>query len=133
MLPKRLLLATPLLLLAKAAMATPRVSRIRFHLPGNETPVTTFRPSAPAIHVVAELADATAGMQVKMIWIAVNTENTPPNTRLIDQTINITDRRMDTLRGNFSFNSIPFPPGDYRLDFLMLDAPITSGNFRVAA
>ena len=133
MLPKRLLLATPLLMLSKAALASPRVARVRFHLPGNDTPVASFRPSAPAIHVLAELASATSGMQVRLVWFAVNTEDTPPNTRIIEQTINVTDRRMDTLRGNLTLNGAPWPTGEYRVDFLMIDAPVTSGTFRVAA
>lgn len=133
MLHKRLLLASPLLLLATTAQAAPRISRVRFHLPGNDTPVTSFRVSAPAIHALAELADATAGMQVKMVWYAVNTEDTPPNTRIIEQIVNVTDRRMDTLRGNLTLNGDPWPMGEYRLDFVMLDAPVISGTFRVAA
>ena len=133
MLPKRLLLATPMLLLATVAKAEPRISRVRFHLPGDEAPVTSFRPSVPRIHVIAQLSNATAGMQVKMLWIAVDTQDRPRNVRLADQTLNITDQRIDTLRGNVGLNGNPWPVGEYRLDFLMLDLDVTSATFRVTA
>ena len=133
MLPKRLLLATPLLLLAKAALAAPRVSRVRFHLPGNETPVTSFRTSAPAIHLLGDMVDVTTGMRVNMVWIAVNTEGTPPGFQIIDQPFVISDRRMDVLTGRLTLNGNPWPPGDYRVDILINAAPAGSGTFRVTA
>lgn len=133
MLPKRLLFATPLLMFASAARAAPRISRIRFHLPTNETPLTTFQPSAPAIHLLAELAEMTPGMKVKVVWIASNTDGAPPDTQIIDQLFDIADRRIDTLRSRLTLNGNPWPLGDYRADLFINDAPAGSGTFRVAA
>ena len=133
MLNKRTLLATPLLMLATPALAAPRVSRVRFHLPGNETPLTSFRPSAPAIHLLGDLAEVTQGMRVNMIWVAVDTEGTPPNFPILDQPFVIPARGLDVLTGRLTLNGNPWPAGAYRVDILINGAPAGSGTFRVAA
>ncbi|HBY97391.1 MAG: hypothetical protein M5U01_17155 [Ardenticatenaceae bacterium] len=90
-------------------------------------PTTRFAPS-DEIHLILQVRNAPPETPVRVVWIAVEVEGNPPETKVAEFTQQISDNR----RAEFTLrNQGPWLPGRYRADIYIQDSLVRPLEFEI--
>ena len=124
------LLSAGLLFPSAARAGKPRIGRTEIFLRDGTSPLIAVPSTALAIKLVAEIFDVPVGARLVANWVIVKADGVRPNTPVSTLVIPIT--QANTNSATFSINnSGPWPVGEYRVDLMINDTPVTDVPYQV--